>query len=289
MTTATTILEVALNGPWGRAKQPRIPVAVDEIVADAVRCVAAGAAVVHVHPYDVATGRQKDDPDLYVAIVEGVRAQVDAIVYPTAPFVDAEGRGRYAITEALAARGLIEWATVDPGTLDVARYDDLAAGRPGFVYRNDEATIDEGLAVAARHGIVPSYACYEPGFVRLGAALHRRHPGAPHPLYRLMFSDEFAFGFPAEPWALDAYRALLDRVAPGAPVMVAGLGVDLAPLIAPAVAAGWHVRTGLEDARFGATDDNAALTARAARAIEAAGGRLATVADARRLVGGRAA
>ena len=42
--------------------------------------------------------------------------------------------------------------------------------------------------------------------------------------------------------------ALLEDVAPGAPWMVAGLMVDIHPLIEPAVARGGHVRVGLEDA-----------------------------------------
>jgi hypothetical protein len=37
-----------------------------------------------------------------------------------------------------------------------------------------------------------------------------------------MFSNEFAWGFPPAPVFLDAHRALLAEVAPGAPWMVAG-------------------------------------------------------------------
>ena len=35
---AETWLEVALNGSWSRAKQPRIPVSVREIVAEGIDC-----------------------------------------------------------------------------------------------------------------------------------------------------------------------------------------------------------------------------------------------------------
>src|SRR3546814_1097956 len=41
-----------------------------------------------------------------------------------------------------------------------------------------------GLELAQKHQITPSYAIYEPGFVRLGAALHGCYPGAPCPIYR---------------------------------------------------------------------------------------------------------
>ncbi len=54
-------IEAALNGPWTRAKQPGIPVAVEDIVADGIACAEAGAAIIHAHAYDVTTGRQKDE------------------------------------------------------------------------------------------------------------------------------------------------------------------------------------------------------------------------------------
>jgi len=60
-----TWLEFALNGTWGKRRHPdlpvTVPVTVAEIVADGIACVEAGAAILHVHPYDEATGRQEDD------------------------------------------------------------------------------------------------------------------------------------------------------------------------------------------------------------------------------------
>ena len=49
----------------------------------------------------------------------------------------------------------------------------------------------------------------------------------------------------------------------------------------PAVRAGGHVRVGLEDAPLGCAAGNTELVERAARLIEAAGGRLATGAQVR--------
>jgi len=288
MPARKTWLEVSLNGPWTRRVQPGIPIAVEDIVAQAIACVHAGAAIVHVHAYDEATGRQNDDPDLYAAIIAGVRAEVDAIVYPTIPLAasgDAPAkpapRERYAAIAALAERGLLEWAVVDPGTVNLARFDAIAGDREGFVYLNPESDIRAGLALAARHRFHPAYACYEAGFVRLGAALARRYPAAPKAIYRLMFSDAFAFGFPPEPFALDAYRKLLERDAPRAPWMIGGLGVDLLPLVPAAVEAGGHVRVGLEDAPFGSPLGNLDWVARAGDAIAAAGGALASAAEVR--------
>jgi 3-keto-5-aminohexanoate cleavage enzyme len=97
-----------------------------------------------------------------------------------------------------------------------------------------------------------------------------------------MFSDEFAWGFPPKTYALEAHLALLDAVAAGSPWIVAGLGVDIEPLVADAVARGGHVRVGLEDARFGCPHRNVRLVEAVIRKVEAAGGEPASAAETRR-------
>jgi uncharacterized protein (DUF849 family) len=282
-------LEAALNGPWTRERQPDIPVMVSEIVADGIACAKAGAAIIHLHAYDEASGRQQDDWQTYARLIEGIREQCDVIVYPTIPIAGSGFAGalsltakeRYAHLEELAKRKLVEWAVVDPGSVNFARFHDLAKKQPGFVYQNPDDHILEGLRVCAEHKVWPSYAIYEPGFTRLGAALADAHPGLPVPVYRFMFSDQFAFGFPPAENHLDAHLALLRQCAPNAPWMIAGLGVDLRALIPVAVKRGGHIRVGLEDWTLGARAKNAALVEEAARLITQAGGEPATAADIR--------
>jgi uncharacterized protein (DUF849 family) len=282
-------LEVALNGPWSRTRQPNMPVTADEIVDAALACADEGASIIHFHAYDPATGRQRDDYDIYAPIIERIRGRRDVICYGTLPFagsVDAPRamtpEERFGAVDQLVRAGLVEWSVVDPGSTNISHYADLAIGKPGFVYANPENHIRHGLALAQQHRITPSYAIYEPGFMRLGAALHRLYPGAPVPIYRLMFSQHIAFGFPPADWALDAYLKLLELEHAGAPWMVAGLGVELGPLLEAAIERGGHVRVGLEDAPMGCTQDNRSLVRDARRRIEAAGGRLATATAVRR-------
>ncbi len=282
-------LEAALNGPWGRDRQPDIPITVEEIVADGIACAQAGAAIIHLHAYDETTGRQHDDWQLYARIIDGIRAVCDAIVYPTIPIAGSGFAGaltltpqqRYAHLAELAQRSLVEWAVVDPGSVNIARLDALAQRVPGFVYQNPDEHSFEGLRICAEHRVRPSYAIYEPGFTRAGAALAKAHPGLQQPVYRFMFSDQFAFGFPPRAAHLDAHLALVRETVPAAPWMIAGLGVDLRALIPAAVERGGHVRVGLEDWLLGARATNAALVAEAARLIAAAGGRLATATEVR--------
>lgn len=222
-----TWIEVALNGSWGRERQPRIPISLGEIVEEAAAATREGAAVVHFHAYDEATGRQNDDWELYARIIEGIRSRVDVIAYPTIPRVGswpATIREPFRHLDELARRGLLEWIPIDPGSANFARYDRIPQGDPGIVYLNPGEQIVEGFRVAAEHNLRPTLAIYEPGFTRFGAALAATHSGLPTPVYRFMFSDQFAWGFPPKLYALDAHLRLLDEVAPGAPWMVAGLG-----------------------------------------------------------------
>lgn len=279
-------IEAALNGPWSRKRQPGIPDTVEAIVAEGIACAEAGAAIVHVHAYD-GGGPQTFDWQVYARIIEGIRARIDVPVYPSIPSAGIgvgplpdEAQQRFAHLEALASRGLLEFAVIDPGSVN---FTELAAGPdtpPALTYLNPESHVRHALAFARRYGFHPAYAIYEPGFMRAGAALARAC-GTKAPIYRLMFSDTFAYGFPPKPWALAAHLALLDEEAPGAPWMIAGLGVDIRPLIPEAVRRGGHVRVGLEDAPFGSTMTNPAWVEEAARLIRAAGAESATAAEMR--------
>ncbi|GAC1340456.1 MAG: 3-keto-5-aminohexanoate cleavage protein [Bradyrhizobium sp.] len=277
-------IEAALNGPWGRDRQRDIPISVAEIVADGIAAAQAGAAIVHLHAYDEQTGRQLDDWSSYARIIEGIRARADVIVYPTIPlagsdYASSAGR-RYGHVEELARRGLLEWMVVDPGSVAFVRFGELDGSSAGFIYENPLADIRDGMALAKEHGLHPSFAIYEPGFTRLGAALATAMQ-TPVPIYRLMFSDEFAWGFPARPAFLDAHRQLLAETAPAAPWMVAGLGVDIRPLVPAATERGGHVRVGLEDAPWGTELGNAGWVEQAVRLIREAGGEPATSAEVR--------
>jgi len=269
-----TWLEVALNGAWTRARQPRIPVSVSEIVEQGIACVEAGAAIVHAQAYDEASGQPTQDPGLYARIIGGIRSRVDAIVYPAAAAAGSLARERFALVETLAREGLIEWAAVDPGSVNFSLYDDLLQDQPGCVHVNREEDVRHALGLAMRYRLHPSYAIYEPGFVRLGATLRWRE-SCPAPVYRFMFSSGYTFSFPPEDYALTAYLKLLDQVAPGAHWMIAGLQVDVSPMIARAVAEGGHVRVGLQDAPWGTDKTNLQWVREAVARIENAGGTLA--------------
>lgn len=281
-------IECALNGAWTRDRQPAIPISRDEIIADGVAAANAGAAIIHLHAYDETTGRQKDDYDLYAPLIEGIRAQCDAIVYPTLPITGSgyagelrSARERYAHLEKLAQNGLAEWAVIDPGSAVFTRFDEIARGEPGYAYFNPDDHFYEGMRIGEQYAVRPSFAIYEAGCTRLGAAKAKQMPGVPAPVYRFMFADEFCFGFPPKVSYLDTHLQLLSDCDAGASWMVAGLGVDIRPLIAPAVERGGHIRVGLEDRPWGVTETNAGLVEEAVKLVHAVGGEVATPAEVR--------
>jgi hypothetical protein len=106
-------------------------------------------------------------------LVRGIRAKIDVPVYPSIPSagigvgpLPTDAAARFAHVEALAARGLLEFAVVDPGSVN---FTELSTGRetpPALTYLNPEAHVRHALTFAARYGFHPAYAIYEPGFTR---------------------------------------------------------------------------------------------------------------------------
>ncbi|KAJ3334614.1 hypothetical protein HDU93_007645 [Gonapodya sp. JEL0774] len=245
--------------------------------------------IIHMHAYDESTGVQKEDPELYAAIFRGIKSQVDCICYPTV----LQGSRRFESMQDLARRGALEWCTLDPGSCNC------------FVYTWSDDHIKQGYHICSEHKIHPcwfrvvamkfrtsnikssaricklAFAIYEPGFLRAGAAWQSYYPNAPIPIYRFMFSSQYLWSFPPKPYGLTAYHSLLKDEAPGMPWMVAGLDVDISPLIEDTVKAGGHVRVGLEDAPFGTRMSNKEWTEMAVKRIGEAGGILATAQEVR--------
>jgi 3-keto-5-aminohexanoate cleavage enzyme len=150
---------------------------------------------------------------------------------------------------------------------------------------NTEAVARHALAFAARHRLHPNFAIYEPGFARAGAALARA-AGVKTPVYRLMFCEGLAVGFPPRPYALSAYVSLLEEEAGSAPWMIAAVNADLRPLFPETIARGGHIRVGLEDAPLGTRATNLELVEEAVQIMRDHGAEPASPADVRQVLAG---
>jgi uncharacterized protein (DUF849 family) len=67
------MIQCALNGGYDRADHPEVPVTLDELVADAVACGAAGAASVHLHPRSPTDRTETLAADVHDAVVAAIR------------------------------------------------------------------------------------------------------------------------------------------------------------------------------------------------------------------------
>jgi len=279
MQRSSVWLEVALNGAAGPGLQPNIPITPDAIIAEGVACAKAGAAVIHLHVYDQA-GKPVEDADIYSRVIEGIKSQCDAIVYPTLGlFGDIEQR--FAPIKTLAKRGLLEWSVVDPGSVNITHSSQIINDQEGLLYANPDSHIRAGLELAAKDKWRPAYAIYEPGFARLGAAIASKVAGLKTPIYRIMFSDKLLFGMAPSEYGLQFYAQHLSEVAPNAPWMMSGLDADIQQLIPTALELGAHIRVGLEDAPFACIQTNLELVESAVASIANSARVLASADDIR--------
>jgi 3-keto-5-aminohexanoate cleavage enzyme len=272
------IIEVAINELASKHDNPNIPYSVDEVVDEAIACARAGAAIVHFHARDAETGAQRwHDTKFYREAFARIRAQCDALLYPTQP---GSGMDRCPHVIELADEGL-ELATVD-----------IFSHHPN-TFEGDNP--DPNLAVMAalrERGVVYSMGVREVGHVRklrryqelglLDEDLHLKifldeEVVGPRPDARglLMFLDHLAPGQRCH-WFTTLYRGRPD-------------GQLFRRLNMLAAAMGGHIRTGLGD--MPVLDDNATFTnvnmvEMAVDLAHAAGRRVATAQETRSLLRG---
>ena len=281
------IIEAAINGATSKRRNPNVPISTDELIADAIACLDAGAAIIHFHI--AASGLSGEESAAeYLAVAEPVlAARPEALWYPTINFGPPERR--YAHIEPLAASGSLRMTLGDPGSVNLGgSRDGVPTG--SFAYVNTFDEIAEQMRLGRELGLGPSIAVYEPGFLRAVVAYHRagRLPtGAFVKLY--LCADRglsgSPFGLPPTLAALDAYLELLDGT--GLAWAVSAVGDDLTrtPVCAAALERGGHLHIGLEFYAGGRTPTNAMLVEEAVAACGVAGRTPASSVEAARILG----
>jgi uncharacterized protein (DUF849 family) len=247
------IIEAALNGGTTKRTNARVPRSIDEIVADGIACLDAGASIIHHHNDEpVLGGTGEHSPSPYAAIWRRIRVRhPDAIFYPTMAGggADISIERRYAHIEALAATDLLDLGLVDPGTTNIGRFD--ADGVPraeSLVYQNTYADSVYMIETCRRLRLGSSISIFEPGFVRVVAgylSAGRLPPGA---FVKFYFGGPRAgFGLPPTRTALDAYLEMLREWQ--LPWLVSIQGGDLIAATEFAryvIERGGHLQVGLE-------------------------------------------
>lgn len=294
---APVIIEAAINGTTTKERNPHAPRLPDEIAADALACLGAGAAIVHNH-IDVVAVPGEESAARYLEGWRPVFAErPDALLYPTTNFGPGV-EGAYSHMAPLAASGWLRIGIIDPGSVNLGGLDDDGApAAPGFVYANSFGDIRYQAAVCAGSRLGPSMAIFEPGWLRT-ALLWRGAGRLPRgAMIKLYFGGDAGyvtsvaqqrggatFGLPPTPTALEAYCELLDGC--GLPWSVAVIGGDLlaTPVARLALERGAHLHVGLEDYAGPDQPTNVALVEQAVALCAEVGRPVATSDDATEIV-----
>lgn len=288
--TTPLIIEAAINGSTSPAVHPHVPRTVDEIVADACRCLEAGATIVHHHNDDgLFTGRHDSAP--YRAAWSAIlRRHPDAILYPTmgggGPHTTAEER--YAHIVDLDDAGLLRMSIVDPGSVSLGGLD--GDGLPmaiDVVYRNSFADVRTMAEICRARRLAVHLSIFEPGFLRVALAYHARGWWSAGVKVQLYFGGPaFPFGLPPTRRSLETYVAMLEGT--GLPWMVGVMGGDVSRTLAPdAIELGGHVRVGLEDHAGETTSGNVELVSGIAAMAARLGRPVATASETCAILGMR--
>lgn len=290
MTGRPVIIEAALNGITSRRHNPTVPISVDELVTEAVACVDAGATVVHTHVPDPSAAPEARAEE-YARCYRAVLAErPGTILYPTTG-LGATVADRYAHVGMLASEGLIRASFVDPGSVNLGGVGSDGLPPPiDYVYANSFADIRYAFDLAVRHGLGPSIAIFEPGFLQVVLAYHEAGALPTGTLVKLYFAaggyltpGRALWGVPPIPEGLDLYLAMLAGTGIAWAVAVVGGDALGAAVTRTALERGGHLRVGIED--DAGAPSNVPLVARAAALCADADRPVATVAEAATLLG----
>ena len=223
ITLAPTGAETAMDDA------PAWPVTLDELVADAEAAEAAGAAMIHVHVRD-AEARPSLDLGRLSETVTALRERTTLVVQlSTGGSVTDPYEHRLRVLEAEPDSCSLTCGTVNFG-------DDVFMNPWPFMVELYQAT-------QARE-IVPEFELFDLGHV---AALHRlldKH-GAP---YGGQVHCDLVMGVPGGmPGTVEALLAAVRALPEGATWSATGVGRASVPVMFAALAAGGHLRVGMED------------------------------------------
>ena len=248
---ASTLITVAPTGAeTAKADAPALPVTLDELVAAAKACEAAGAAMVHVHI--------RDDEARPTLDLGRLRATVQALRESTSLVVQLSTGG--SVHDPLETRLRVLEAEPDSCS--------LTCGTTNFgddVFLNPWPFMAELYQQSQAAEVVPEFELFDLGHV---ASLNRLLDtyGAP---YGGQVHCDLVMGVPGGmPGTAQALVAAVEALPAGCSWSATGIGRTSLPVALASLSAGGHLRVGMEDtltfARGRPVTGNDELVARAA-------------------------
>jgi uncharacterized protein (DUF849 family) len=265
------IINAAVTGTvLSKSNTSFLPTSLSEVVEDAVRVREAGASVIHLH----ARGPDENpsyDPAVYCELVHRVREATDLIVN-----VSLSGRFIQDVeTRAAPLASRPELASLTLGSMNFISGASV----------NAPDTVRELAARIYAVGAVPELEIFEAGFANVATYLARK--GVLRPPH---YANIILGSLGTAPLDLVGLGHLIGLLPTGTTWSVGGLGRYQLDANVMGIAAGGHVRVGLEDNihydRNGhELADNQRLVARIARIGREMGREPATPAEARAIIG----
>ena len=279
------------NAPFN-PRHPAFPVTPKDIAAACVESARAGAAVVHVHVRDPNTSAGSRNPQLFKETVDRLRdSGVDVILNLTAglggfllpdPADESRALPESDVISAEQRMLHLELCRPDIASLDITTGNQVE-GPVEFVYLNTTRTLRAMAKRFQELNIKPELETFSAGDIEFGKALIAEGLISGLPLFQFVLGVKW--GAPADSRTLLYMRDLLPLPAAWAAL---GPGRLQMPVVAQCTLLGGNVRVGLEDNLYlsrGLFATNGQLVERAKLIIESLGYEVASVNEARTLLG----
>lgn len=279
----------AVTGSSPMPAHPDFPFRPDHVAAEALAAAEAGAAIIHLHVRDGATGVPSQALDDYREVVGLIRRKNDAVILnvttgPGCTWMQSEddpavaGPGTLMFT---AERRLEHILDLKP---DMCTLDICTMNLWGGVAINLDPMITKMGHMIQDAGVMPEIECFEAGDFVFADDLIAKGALPKNAPYSFVLGTKY--GLPATPEAMMYCKNQLPR---GARWTGFGVSRHSFPMAAQAVLLGGNVRVGFEDTiylrRGQLANDNAALVHWGIDLIDRLGGEIATVDETRELLG----
>ena len=229
--TKPCIICVAITGSVAtKADNPAVPTSVAEQVESIHASFEAGASIAHCHvrnPDQTPTS----DPDLFARLMEGIKQHCPGMI------IQLSTGGR---SGAGAERGGMLPLRPDMASLTVG-----SNNFPTRVYENPPDLVDWLASEMREYEIKPEIEAFDLSHIHHAAKMNREGH-IPGRLY-VQFVMGVKNAMPADKDVFDYYVKTVERLLPDADWCGAGIGAQQIKLNEWCIAAGGHVRTGLED------------------------------------------
>ncbi len=284
-----TFLTCAVTGNLTKPEMtPHLPITPEHIARDCLEAAAAGAAAVHIHVRDPASGKPSMDVELYRDVVDRIRRENRALIInlttgPGGRFVPSEHDPKVAAPGSTLLPPLERIRHIQLLKPDVCSLDLNTMNSGPDVVMNTPRNVRIMAAALREAGVKPELEIFDSGDMHLALDLIKdgtlQGPG----MWTFVTGVKYGFGF--NPETLLYARGLLPA---GAIWSAFGIGRFEFPSVAMAFLAGGHVRVGLEDNIYldkgRLAKNNAELVTKARRIVEDLGGGLASPSEARALL-----